>query len=109
MDWAKAICCAIAELVNQSFGDPSDSRGDTTTVGTSYIPLFSVSRPTLVTMRNTGAVDLQVGANPDSIGQVISAGDVLVLDRFKGSMYARATAGTGTVNWYIWVQNTATL
>lgn len=106
-----AIECAIRELLEQGYGDPLDSLTGSTVLGTAYTSVVRAPRTSLLIVENIAAVDvfwtiLDKSLKDSSVvGKKLAASiGKLTLDRFRGTFYAKGSAGA-TIDYALLVWN----
>jgi len=99
-----SICRFLDAIHNDSFGDATDSHGDTVPVAAEWTPILSTSRASLVQLFNPGAlltnIWLSATGAPTDIGGILPGQGFTVWDRFEGSVYARGPVGS-TLNFFV--------
>lgn len=105
--WEAYISCLVEQLKDalqfDGFGDELSSSGDSkATVAAWAFVCDSLSVPATLWLANTGAQTIEIACNDKSTaGHPITANTWRVIDRFKGRLYARSTAGASTLSWYL--------
>ena len=105
-DW---IMCTLAAIHETGYGDADKSNGGDFPTNAKFQPFLGTSGlPAVVFLRNMGANEVEIAANDTSaagirLSPVVGAtpGGSASIDKFKGSLWARSTAGASTVNWYV--------
>ena len=101
----QAVCdliCVLKDFLSQGFGDPIDSVTDRKAVGANFTIMFTAPRVSMVILENTGSVALEFTVRDNMTnGKTLAAnGGRIILDRFRGSIYAKSTAST-TLEWAV--------
>ncbi len=100
------IGCLLNSILFRGFGDPTASDGDNTVTGGAWAIITRCPQPCVLMLANTGANAIEIGANEQGkAGYSIPTTQAIVIDNFKGTLYARSTAGASTLNWCKLSQN----
>lgn len=101
------IGCLIENLLDSGFGDPSSANGDDAPTDANFQAICTAGRPCILYLYVSGAAEVEFTSNKTSkIGARLPAGKAVVLDRFKGTLYARSVSGASVLNWHIFPRNT---
>jgi hypothetical protein len=102
------IICWLENIFNIGYGDPDPTKskaGVYTIAGptTDWLPAATVSRSSIVTVRNVGATEVEYHYHDKGTqGQTLPVGEVFVYDQFKGTIWIRNAAGAGgSIRWLI--------
>ncbi len=103
LEW---IGCLLEETRDLGFGDPAKSAGNTVATGANYVLVCSnADKPGILYLRNGGAAIVEFACSDQGPGFGLQPSDAVVVDRFKGRIYARSSGGASSLQWYIMARN----
>lgn len=109
VEWLTYLGCLFSKLIEFGYGDPAKSQGGSTATGAAWQLICSYKDNSILLMlRVTGANEIEIADNdpgPSGVGFPLPKDTPVALDRKKGVLYARSTAGASTLAWYISARN----
>ena len=108
-EWFDYIGCLIGKIIDFGYGDPSKSQGGSTVTGAAWVEVCSFKDgSSLLLLRVTGANEVEISdfdCGPSGNGFPLPKDTPVALDKKKGRLYARSTAGASTLAWYVSARN----
>jgi hypothetical protein len=100
------IACLLRNSSRDGYGDGTKSKGESTVTGTDYTEVcVNADFPCVLMLRVTGAQEVEIACSSQGVGFPLPEDTPFVLDKFKGRLYARSTAGASSLAWYIIAKN----
>lgn len=100
------IACLLRSMLGFGFGDEANSRGGSWATTTSWVLVDqSLNEACVLWLRVTGANEVEISHDGQGTGFPLPVDVPVIMDRFKGRLYARSNAGASTLYWYISARN----
>lgn len=100
------IECYLKEILEQGYGDPLDSVTESLTLATKFTAVAVTPRVSCLILENTGLIDIYWTLNPltplTTGKRLAASGGRIVLDRFRGTLFARGSGATLEIALLTW-------